>query len=241
MGYEQSSAKTLIVFSHYPTDYLVKSQSSLFNKLKDNSKHNIVYFGGHRHNTDQAADSIYPNEQWLVGGGGGYGCDGHNQGFVKGYIHDDGTVTTEAAYVNEYSCCSFSTYSNGTAAPGAGSIEIQTCKDADEGLHCTLTVQEQGKCVPSSDGGMVRLYCETNSHIKIDEMSADCSETLAWHMVPQAVKFPTKGQWSDHRTTKFSCENAPQVPAGWTAPAAVDIPSENEGFKSIRFDQSEVV
>jgi len=101
--YSASSQKNLLVFSHYPTDYFKKHHTSMLPALKDRSKHNIDYFGGHRHNTDQSStSSIAPNNNWLVGGCGGWGCDGGNQGFVVGEISD--TVKTYAVYANKGLC-----------------------------------------------------------------------------------------------------------------------------------------
>jgi len=96
---QASSAKNMLVFSHYPTDYLWPSEA-LMNGLKSSEgasggPRHIEYFGGHRHNVDQdSCASIAPNNQWLVGGGGGWGTDGGNQGFVVGEISDDGTIKT---------------------------------------------------------------------------------------------------------------------------------------------------
>merc|ERR1719327_1315681 len=67
---QASSAKNMLVFSHYPTDYLSKD---LMSGLKSSEGANgaprhIEYFGGHRHNVDQdSCASIAPNNQWLVG------------------------------------------------------------------------------------------------------------------------------------------------------------------------------
>ena len=49
--YQKSAAKTLVVFCPYPVDYLYANLEILV-LLSNNSKHGIVYFGGHRHNTD---------------------------------------------------------------------------------------------------------------------------------------------------------------------------------------------
>ena len=49
--YQKSAAKTLVVFSHYPVDYLY-ANLEILDLFPNNSKHGIVYFGGHRHNTD---------------------------------------------------------------------------------------------------------------------------------------------------------------------------------------------
>lgn len=98
----QSSADNLVVFSHYPTDYFSKKRPSILTLLEDDAKP-IVYFGGHRHNTDQSSTAdIGGNTNWLVGGGGGYSCDGGQQGFVVGEIRD--TLTTYAVYADQGLC-----------------------------------------------------------------------------------------------------------------------------------------
>jgi hypothetical protein len=86
-----SNAKNMVVFSHYPTDYLWPSQSLMddlrWDKTADGGKRHVEYFGGHRHNVDQwSTTSIFPNGNWLVGGGGGWSCEGSQQGFVVGEI-----------------------------------------------------------------------------------------------------------------------------------------------------------
>lgn len=100
-----SDMRTLLVFSHYPTDYL-SSEPAFIASLRNNSRHDIIYFGGHRHNTDQTSTlSIHPNQNWLVGGGGGWGCDGPRQGFVVGEINPNNRVYTHATIVPSEMCC----------------------------------------------------------------------------------------------------------------------------------------
>merc|ERR1711920_402572 len=71
----KSRARNLVVFSHYPTDYL-KFAPGLLAELRSSFGHHVEYFGGHRHNVDQVStESIAPNNNWLVGGGGGWGCE----------------------------------------------------------------------------------------------------------------------------------------------------------------------
>lgn len=104
---QHSSAKNLLVFSHYPTDYF-SSVPEFLEGLSDNSTHHIEYFGGHRHNVDQNTVSTFPNNNWLVGGGGGWGCESaqpQNQGFVVGEIADDLTITTYSVLVDAATCC----------------------------------------------------------------------------------------------------------------------------------------
>merc|ERR1711972_623207 len=86
---DESKAKNLLVFSHYPTDYLW-NETDFLGALSDASKHHIEYFGGHRHSVDQqSTTSIHPNNNWLVGGGGGWGCDSKEQGFLVAEVHAD--------------------------------------------------------------------------------------------------------------------------------------------------------
>mmetsp|Transcript_110986 Transcript_110986/g.220747 ORF Transcript_110986/g.220747 Transcript_110986/m.220747 type:complete len:387 (-) Transcript_110986:40-1200(-) len=107
--YERKAASTqpnLLVFSHYPTDYLWPVPQFI-SALKDGSKHHIEYFGGHRHNVDQTTTiPIFPNNNWVVGGGGGFGCDGPNQGFVVGEVDKDYKITTYPVLVSREACCS---------------------------------------------------------------------------------------------------------------------------------------
>ena len=65
-------SKTLVVFRHSPVDYSYAIPEFL-DFFPGNSAHDFVYFGG---------PLIDSNTQWLVGGGGGYGCD--VMGFVWG-------------------------------------------------------------------------------------------------------------------------------------------------------------
>lgn len=110
--YAESSARNLLVFSHYPTDYFW-SRPDFLDALSNASTHHVEYFGGHRHNTDQGSTiSIFPNNNWLVGGGGGWSCDPPDvegvqvqQGFVVGKIHADSNVTTHGVYVDNALCC----------------------------------------------------------------------------------------------------------------------------------------
>ncbi|CAE7792934.1 PAP4 [Symbiodinium sp. CCMP2592] len=107
---EKSNASNLLVFSHYPTDYLWGMPEVLGNLSNGTrpgglSRH-VEYFGGHRHNVDQdSTTSIYPNNNWLVGGGGGWSCDGRKQGFLVGEILSDGSIVTRPVLVDYCSCC----------------------------------------------------------------------------------------------------------------------------------------
>jgi hypothetical protein len=105
-----STAKNLVVFSHYPTDYFWDTRagdaSSDFIAGLKTEEHHVEYFGGHRHNVDQTTTlSIAPNNNWLSGGGGGWGCDGSQQGFIVGEVASDGTLTTRSVLVPQNECC----------------------------------------------------------------------------------------------------------------------------------------
>merc|ERR1712217_933466 len=49
-----STARNMLVFSHYPTDYF-RQVPGFIQGLSDNSKRSIAYFGGHRHNVDNTS------------------------------------------------------------------------------------------------------------------------------------------------------------------------------------------
>jgi len=106
----QSNASNMIVFSHYPTDYLW-AHADVLDKMSNGTRpaghaRHVEYFAGHRHNVDQhSTTSIHPNNNWLVGGGGGWGCDGHEQGFVVGELFSDGTMTSRSVIVDYADCC----------------------------------------------------------------------------------------------------------------------------------------
>jgi hypothetical protein len=105
-----SNARNLVVFSHYPTDYLW-SVPELLADLRssvtaDGGARHIEYFGGHRHNVDQwSTTSIFPNSNWLVGGGGGWSCEGNMQGFVVGEISHEYELKTYSVLVDVSLCC----------------------------------------------------------------------------------------------------------------------------------------
>merc|ERR1712136_705178 len=179
--YQESTAKTLVVFSHYPVDYLY-ANPEILDLLPDQSKHDIVYFGGHRHNTDQNGPSIAPNTQWLVGGGGGYGCDGGQQGFMGGFVWADGTVTTEVKLVKTSDCCYFGEREDSISAPPTGSVDVVVC----EGGNCTTSVLGQGTCTRIHETDrFVKAWCETNAHVNVERMDDACDRAHTWHFVPQ--------------------------------------------------------
>lgn len=100
----KSQKSNLLVFSHYPTDYL-QSVPDFVNQLRPHGKRTIAYFSGHRHNTDQTTTLRTGPHDWLVGGGGGWSCDGIEQGFVVGIIDNDFQLKTHPVLVNPWMCC----------------------------------------------------------------------------------------------------------------------------------------
>mmetsp|Transcript_120327 Transcript_120327/g.236472 ORF Transcript_120327/g.236472 Transcript_120327/m.236472 type:complete len:502 (+) Transcript_120327:94-1599(+) len=103
--FENSKAKNLIVFSHYPTDYF-SSVPEFLRNLSTASNHDIVYFGGHRHNVDNVTTwNIAPNNNFLVGGGGGWSCDGKQQGFLVATIDEDYNIELTPELVDYDRCC----------------------------------------------------------------------------------------------------------------------------------------
>eukprot|EP00930_Biecheleria_cincta_P045628 TRINITY_DN31448_c0_g1_i1.p1 TRINITY_DN31448_c0_g1~~TRINITY_DN31448_c0_g1_i1.p1 ORF type:complete len:438 (+),score=55.13 TRINITY_DN31448_c0_g1_i1:50-1363(+) len=107
----KSSQPNLVVFSHYPTDYFHGARAEVLDALRDGSKQ-ITYFGGHRHVTDHSGTSIAPNTNWVVGGCGGWSCDGSDQGFVVAEIGD--VVTTYADLSDQHLCNQFMNATVGT-------------------------------------------------------------------------------------------------------------------------------
>jgi len=104
----ESEARNLVVFSHYPTDYFWGFPDFLA-ELSNATSHHVEYFGGHRHNVDQRSTTpTAPNSNWLVGGGGGWGCEpsyGNEQGFLVGEIGADDVLRTYPVLVNYSLCC----------------------------------------------------------------------------------------------------------------------------------------
>lgn len=107
----QSTAKNLLVFSHYPTDYLWKLPKTLEHLRNNSGGRHVEYFGGHRHNVDQTSTiSTHPNNNWLVGGGGGWSCDPPKgqepqQGFLVGQIGEDHELKMTPHLVDAAICC----------------------------------------------------------------------------------------------------------------------------------------
>ena len=65
----------------------------------------VAYFSGHRHNTDQTSTFKTGPHDWLVGGGGGWSCDGLEQGFVVATIDENFQLKTHPVLMNPYTCC----------------------------------------------------------------------------------------------------------------------------------------
>jgi hypothetical protein len=100
-----STAKSLLVFSHYPTDYYIWKNEPEFILQLNRTRQRITYYGGHRHNVDDTSTfSISPNVNWLCGGGGGWGCDDPQQGIMVGFV-ENGIITTQPQLVPTSSCC----------------------------------------------------------------------------------------------------------------------------------------
>jgi len=105
---KQSTHTNMVVFSHYPTDYFWDSSTTdMLELLRDKTEdRHIEYFGGHRHSTDNTSTiPTRPNNNWLVGGGGGWGCDSATQGFVVGEIDANYKLRTYSVLVPHWDCC----------------------------------------------------------------------------------------------------------------------------------------
>jgi len=102
---KKSTQKSLVVFSHYPTDYF-RAAPKFLETLSDNSTYGITYYGAHRQTIDQSGVSIEPNTNWVVGGGGGDKCKTTStQGFVVGEIWGDSSITSTPVAVDNSACC----------------------------------------------------------------------------------------------------------------------------------------
>jgi len=102
-----SPQPTFLVFSHYPTDYF-RHHPYFLDQLSNASRH-IEYFSGHRHNVDRSStESTAPNNNWLVGGGGGWSCEHYEQirqGFVVGEVGEGGSIYTYSVLIEPAKCC----------------------------------------------------------------------------------------------------------------------------------------
>eukprot|EP00930_Biecheleria_cincta_P089951 TRINITY_DN7929_c1_g1_i1.p1 TRINITY_DN7929_c1_g1~~TRINITY_DN7929_c1_g1_i1.p1 ORF type:complete len:456 (+),score=74.35 TRINITY_DN7929_c1_g1_i1:59-1426(+) len=105
---KESTHTNMVVFSHYPTDYFWdSSMTDMLDLLRSKTEdRHIEYFGGHRHSTDNTSTiPTRPNNNWLVGGGGGWGCDSATQGFVVGEIDANYKLRTYSVLVPHWDCC----------------------------------------------------------------------------------------------------------------------------------------
>ncbi|CAE7386410.1 PAP8 [Symbiodinium natans] len=102
--YTNTTAEYLLIFSHYPTDYF-HSRPDFLELLGRQGTPRIAYFGGHRHNTDQWSTLRTGHHDWLVGGGGGWSCDGREQGFLVGTIDYFYELRTYPVFVDAEVCC----------------------------------------------------------------------------------------------------------------------------------------
>lgn len=156
--------------------------------------------------------------------------------FVKGFIYADGTVTTEGAFVETSQCCPYGSHGPKEApAPGAGSVEAVVCL----GANCTLHVVEQGQCMPVQGfekGRRVRLWCETNEHVKIDWVDEDCKDAHAWDFVPQQTALATKHA-PENETVEFRCDRAGTVPEQWMPPSSVSVPHPSARILTVNLAQ----
>merc|ERR1719356_1997095 len=109
----KTKADNVLLFNHYPSNYFQSNnRRSFIDAVKQGPSNNakIFYFGGHTHNVEKNYGiNTDPAEEWLVGGGGGWGCDGNNQGAVVGYIYKNSagrfTIKTESLLIPKSQCC----------------------------------------------------------------------------------------------------------------------------------------
>jgi hypothetical protein len=84
----------------------------------NNPNVNIVYFGAHVHSTDNNTNVHHPARRpgwndFCIGGGGGWACDGH-QGFVVGEVMDNGRIVNlRMKFVSDHICCKANPRRNG--------------------------------------------------------------------------------------------------------------------------------
>lgn len=132
----RTDAKNLVVFSHYPTDYF-HSKPDFLASLSDASKHKVLYFGGHRHNIDQTSTtSIAPNDNWLVGGGGGWSCDGPSQGFLVVEVSATDELKSYPVLVPNEICCQSPTPSRWKPTPSGNDCWWLGCDNCIDPAFC---------------------------------------------------------------------------------------------------------
>ena len=113
-----NKGRQVIVVAHYPTDYLKGASFGAWPNQERWLDHfsredvRIVYFGAHRHSTENTSTlRTGPNPNWCVGGGGGWSCDEspgtpENQGVVVGEITSHGRVRNmRTINVPNSKCC----------------------------------------------------------------------------------------------------------------------------------------
>lgn len=102
----------LIVVTHYPTTWISRTRIAGISLMSvmSNPRVHILYFGAHVHSTDNMThvDHSARRPGWndfCVGGGGGWACDGP-QGFVVGEVQADGKVANlRIKTMANHECC----------------------------------------------------------------------------------------------------------------------------------------
>lgn len=121
----------LLVFSHYPLDYLRGTTPGGVNVMRalTDERLRIAYFGGHRHSTENNTNKeTLPMHAFTLGGGGGWSCDGE-QGYLVGEIMSDGSWDNlQLVKLPFDDCCG--PY-NPVEAFAAGCEEMGSCKKYD--------------------------------------------------------------------------------------------------------------
>lgn len=109
---KKTKADNMLIINHYPSVYFGGSRYKFIEALKGGSNNDaqLYFFGGHTHFVQENYGmNISPAKAWLVGGGGGWGCDGSAQGFTVGIINKDSdgkfSIEMKAELVNHSSCC----------------------------------------------------------------------------------------------------------------------------------------
>jgi len=101
----------VLIMNHYHTNYFGGSRYGFINALKGGAANGaqVWHFGGHTHFVQENyGQNIGSAKQWLVGGGGGWGCDGAAQGFTVGIIdrtNGKTTISMHSELVDHSACC----------------------------------------------------------------------------------------------------------------------------------------
>jgi hypothetical protein len=155
----KSPAKNLLVFSHYPTDYF-RTKPGFLAGLRDVSKHKIFYIGGHRHNTDNTSTTpTDPNTNWLVGGGGGWSCDGPQQGFLVIEVSADYKLTSYPVLVDKGACCPPQPPPSPWNGPGCEWHGCDNCILNDPKTCECRRQNPDGPCTPCPDARSNGMVC----------------------------------------------------------------------------------